>query len=85
MKKKQVVAYVRVSSASEAQLYNYDFQEAYWRNKFAEDPDCELVTIYADRGISGCSMPRRPQFLAMLQDARAGRVDVIRLRVSYHR
>ena len=32
MKKKQVVAYVRVSSASEAQLYNYDFQEAYWHS-----------------------------------------------------
>ncbi len=77
MKKKRVVAYVRVSSASKAQLHSYEFQEAYWRSKFAEDPDCELVTIYADRGISGCSMHRRPQFLAMMQDARADRFDAI--------
>jgi site-specific DNA recombinase len=77
MKKKRVVAYVRVSSASKAQLHSYEFQEEYWRNKFAEDQDYELVTTYADRGISGCSMHRRPQFLAMMQDARAGRFDVI--------
>lgn len=77
MKKKRAVAYVRVSSVSKAQLHSYEFQEEYWRSKFAEDPKQELLTLYADRGISGCSMNRRPQFLAMMQDARAGRFDVI--------
>ncbi len=77
MNKKRVAAYVRVSSASKAQLHSYEFQEEYWRGKFAEDPTQELVAIYADRGISGCSMQKRPRFLAMMEDARAGRLDVI--------
>ena len=76
-RKKRVVAYVRVSTASSAQLHSYEFQEQYWRNKFADDPDVELVFIYADKGISGSSIYKRPQFLIMMQDAREGKFDVI--------
>lgn len=43
------VAYVRVSTASSAQLHSYEFQEQYWRERFADDPDAELVAIYADK------------------------------------
>lgn len=77
MTKKRAVAYVRVSSASKAQLHSYEFQEKYWRGKFENDPEHELIAIYADRGISGCSMKKRPQFLSMMQDARNGKFDVI--------
>ena len=45
MQKKRVVAYVRVSTASSAQLHSYEFQEQYWRSKFENDPDNELVGI----------------------------------------
>ena len=75
--KKRGVAYVRVSTASTAQLHSYEFQEQYWRNKFADDPETELVAIYADKGISGSSIYKRPQFLIMMQDARDGKFDVI--------
>lgn len=75
--KKRGVAYVRVSTASKAQLHSYEFQEQYWQDRFADDPDVELVTIYADRGISGSSVYKRPQFLIMMQDAREGKFDVI--------
>ena len=75
--KKRGVAYVRVSSASKAQLHSYEFQEQYWSSKFEDDPDVELVSIYADRGISGSSVYKRPQFLIMMQDARDGKFDVI--------
>lgn len=77
MKKKRAVAYVRVSSGSDTQLHSYEFQERYWRGKFTNDPENELINIYADRGISGKSMIHRPQLLAMMQDAREGRFDVI--------
>lgn len=76
-RKKRGVAYVRVSSASKAQLHSYEFQEQYWRGKFQDDPDIDLVSIYADRGISGSSVYKRPQFLTMMQDARDGKFDVI--------
>lgn len=75
--KKRTVAYVRVSTASKAQLHSYEFQERYWQDKFTGDPDNELIGIYADRGISGRSVYKRPQFLVMMQDARDGKFDVI--------
>lgn len=77
MGKKRAVAYVRVSSESKAQLHSYEFQEQYWKSKFEQDPDNELIHIYADRGISGSSVSKRPQFLIMMQDARDGKFDVI--------
>ncbi len=77
MARKRVVAYVRVSSASKAQIHSYEFQEQYWRGKFDGDPDNKLVHIYADRGISGSSAYKRPQFMQMLQDARNSQFDVI--------
>lgn len=77
MARKRVVAYVRVSSSSKAQIHSYEFQEQYWRGKFDGDPNNELVHIYADRGISGCSAYKRPEFMKMLQDARAGQFDTI--------
>ena len=75
--KKRTVAYVRVSTASKAQLHSYEFQERYWQDKFTDDPENELIGIYADRGISGRSVYKRPQFLVMMQDARDGKFDVI--------
>lgn len=32
MGKKRVAAYVRVSTASDAQIHSYEFQEQYWRS-----------------------------------------------------
>lgn len=75
--KKRIAVYVRVSTASKAQLHSYEFQEQYWRNKFINDPENELIGIYSDKGISGSSMYKRPQFLIMMQDAREGKFDAI--------
>ena len=77
MEKKRKAAYVRVSTAQKAQLHSYEFQEQYWRDKLTEDPDTEFVGIYADKGISGCDAYKRPQFMAMMQDARDGKLDEI--------
>lgn len=77
MKKIRKVAYVRVSTAQKAQLHSYEFQEEYWRTKLAAEPDTDFIGVYADKGISGCSMKRRPQFMTMMQDAREGKFDEI--------
>ena len=76
-RRKRAVAYVRVSTASSAQLHSYEFQEQYWHDKLDSDPNVELVHIYADLGISGSSMDKRPQLLAMMRDAHAGKFDII--------
>ena len=76
--KKRTVAYIRVSTASDAQLHSYDFQEQYWQEKLAAEEDIEFVGIYADKGISGSNIYKRPQFLVMMQDAREHKFDEIR-------
>ena len=77
MSKTKAVAYIRVSTEKDAQLHSYDFQENYWRGAFENDPNTELVGIYADKGISGSSVYKRPQFMAMMQDARDHKFDEI--------
>ena len=77
MRKQRAVAYIRVSTEKDAQLHSYDFQEHYWRSAFEDDPEIELTGIYADKGISGHSVQKRPQFLLMMQDARDHKFDKI--------
>ena len=74
---KRAVAYIRVSSGSDAQTHSFEFQSAYWHDELDSNPDVEMIGIYADHGISGRSMYKRPQFLTMMQDARDGKFDVI--------
>ena len=74
---KRSVAYIRVSTKSDAQLHSYDFQENYWKQAILQKVDEEFVGLYADWGISGRSLERRPQFLEMLDDARNGKFDII--------
>ena len=75
--KKRIVAYVRVSTGSDSQIHSFDFQEHYWQDRFNADPDYELIDIYADKGISGRSIEKRPQFQRMLKDAKEKRFDAI--------
>ena len=77
MNKTRAVAYIRVSTEKDAQLHSYEFQEQYWEKAFDDDPSTELVRIYADKGISGHSVRKRPQFLLMMQDARDHKFDKI--------
>lgn len=77
MAKKRAAAYIRVSTDKDSQLHSYDFQEHYWQGAFENDPDTELVGIYADKGISGHSIQKRPQFLVMMEDARQHKFDRI--------
>ena len=77
MVKQRAAAYIRVSTDSAGQTHSYEFQEQYWRNRFVDDDKIELVALYADKGISGSNIKKRPQFLTMMQDAREHRFDVI--------
>lgn len=73
----RAVPYIRVSTASDAQIHSFDFQEQYWRRVLTETPNTEMIGIYADMGISGSSIRKRPQFLAMMQDAREHKFDKV--------
>ena len=75
--KKRVAAYCRVSSSSEEQLHSYAAQVKYYTETLTADASCELVGVYADEGISGTSAHKRPRFMAMIEDCRAGKIDAV--------
>ena len=77
MDKKRCVAYVRVSTDSEAQTHSFNYQKEYWENEISQKPDQEFVGIYADKGISGRSMQKRPKFMEMIRDAEHKQFDII--------
>ena len=88
MEKTRAVAYIRVSTERDAQLHSYEFQEHYWQSAFEDDPNTDLIGIYADKGISGHSVQKRPKFLVMMQEAREVRQNLyeicIPLRTEYN-
>lgn len=75
--KRKVCAYARVSTDTEDQLHSVEAQKSLYTQKIIENPDWEFVGLYADEGLSGTSMKKRPQFLQMLEDAKAGKIDLI--------
>lgn len=75
-KKLKVCAYVRVSTDSLEQEDSLDNQTTYFTDYIRSNPAWEFIGIYADRGISGFK-ENRPQFQKMIEDARAGKIDLI--------
>ena len=74
---KRVAAYARVSTDSDEQMGSVEAQKDYFQKLITERPGWVLVEIYADEGISGTSLNRREAFNRMIDDAVAGRIDMI--------
>lgn len=72
--KETVAAYCRVSTDSKDQINSYQTQIAYYTQLIAENPEWELVDIYADAGITGTSIEKRDEFKRLLADCRAGKI-----------
>lgn len=75
--KKRVCAYARVSTDFEDQLNSYKAQISEYTKKISENEDWIFQGMYADEGISGTTIKKRPQFMQMVQDAREGKIDLI--------
>ena len=73
----RVAAYARVSSDKDAAFHSLEAQTAYYDEYVSAHADWELVGIYSDNGISGTSIKHRPQFLQMMEDCRAKKIDII--------
>ena len=76
-KKKRVAAYCRVSTRDASQEESFETQLAYYTQYIKGNPDWVFVKIYADHGVSGVSTRKRPEFLEMIHDALAGKIDLI--------
>ena len=75
--KRKVAAYARVSTDRDEQLTSYEAQVDYYTNYIKGREDWEFVAVYADEGITGCNTTHRDGFNSMVEDALAGRIDLI--------
>lgn len=76
VKRKRAAAYCRVSTGMECQEGSYEIQKSYFTELLSNNPDEELVKVYADEG-SGRTTQRRPEFRQMIQDCMDGKIDII--------
>jgi DNA invertase Pin-like site-specific DNA recombinase len=75
--KRRVAGYARVSTDSEDQYASYEAQVDYYTSMIKANTEWEFVDIYTDEGISGTSTNRREGFNRMIDDALAGKIDLI--------
>lgn len=75
--KRRVGVYVRVSTDNIQQTSSYELQKNYYEDKVNRNENWELVEIYADEGISGTSYRNRTAFNKMIEDCKAGKLDLI--------
>ena len=76
-RKKRVAAYCRVSTDQDEQLSSFEAQVSYYTTYINSKQEYELVSIFADEGISGTSTKKREQFNKMIDDCKAGYIDLI--------
>lgn len=75
-KKLNVCAYARVSTGKDAMLHSLSAQVSYYSSLIQCDNRCLYVGVYADEAITG-TKNERPNFLRMIEDCRAGKIDII--------
>ncbi len=76
-KKRRVAGYARVSTDHDEQFTSYEAQIDYYTNYINSRDDWEFVSVYTDEGISGTSIKKRIGFQTMIDDALAGKIDLI--------
>ena len=74
---KKVCAYCRVSTNQNDQLSSFELQITHYTDLIRRNPSWKFSGIYADRGASGTSIHRRSNFLHMIDDCKAGKIDLI--------
>ena len=75
--KLRVAAYARVSTDSDEQFTSYEAQIDYYTQYIQRNPEWTFVKVYTDEGISGTNTKRRAGFNEMIEDALAGKIDLI--------
>ena len=74
---KRVAVYVRVSTDDPNQTSSYELQKNHYEDLVNNHKGWRLVEIYADEGISGTSLNHRDSFIRMIEDCKAGKIDLI--------
>lgn len=75
--KLRVCAYCRVSTDNEEQLSSYEAQVSHYTEYIKRNPEWAYGGIYADEGISGTNTKKRLEFIRMIEDCMAGKIDMV--------
>lgn len=75
--KRRVAAYARVSTDSDEQLSSYEAQVDFYTRHIQSNPEWEFVAVYTDEGVTGTNTKKREGFNRMVDDALAGKIDLI--------
>lgn len=76
-KPRTIAIYARVSTEHEQQMYALNNQIDWYNEILEKHPNWTLYEKYIDRGITGTSAKKRPQFMQMISDAKMGKFDLI--------
>lgn len=77
IKKRNVAAYARVSTNSFEQENSLEVQKNYYKKYIQSHEYWNFVGIYSDEGISGLGTKNRIGFNSLIDDALAGKIDLI--------
>ena len=75
--KKRVCAYCRVSTDSSEQKNSFSAQLVYYKALIEDRENWQFSGIYADEARSGTKLQKRDDFLRMMKDCEAGKIDMI--------
>lgn len=73
----RVAAYARVSTEKDDQINSLVNQRAYFENYIKQRPDWIFAGVYYDEGVTGTQTAKRTGFNKMIEDCRAGEIDLI--------
>ena len=77
VKRRRVAGYARVSTDKDEQFTSFQAQTDYYTQYIQSNPAWEFVKVYTDEGITGTSTRHREGFNQMVEDALAGKIDLI--------
>lgn len=58
-------------------MNSFEMQVQHFEQVISQNPLYDKVDIYADEGISGTSIDKRKEFQRMIEDCKAGKIDLI--------
>ena len=76
-KKENVTYYARVSTENEEQEDSYERQKEHFEQKIKACPEWNYVEGYSDWGVTGTNAEARKNFMRMIADCRAGKINRI--------
>lgn len=77
VRKRRTAGYARVSTDSDEQFTSYEAQIDYYTRYIQNNPEWDFVAVYTDEGISATNTRHRDGFNRMIEDALAGKIDLI--------